>query len=54
VKPIAWIRISTPPLDTSLATVQGAGGWRVSLPSETSTIVRDPVVPRSLAACRNA
>jgi hypothetical protein len=54
LKPIAWMRISTPPLAIRSATVHGEGGWHVSLPSETSTIVRLPLSPRSVAACSSA
>jgi hypothetical protein len=50
LNPIAWMRISTPPLAMRSATVHGDGGWQVSLPSETRMIVRGPVVPRSSAA----
>ena len=52
--PIAWMRSSTPPLEISSATSHGDGGWHVSLPSETSTIVREPLSPRSFAACSSA
>jgi hypothetical protein len=54
LKPIAWMRISTPPRAIRWATWQGDGGWQVSLPSETRMIVRGPDGPRSSAARSSA